>query len=455
MGMSVSSFISSNRHVPRLAFAPVPAKLPIKPDQQDKKTLRIDDFVSKSCPSLYQPYNPPRWMHNGHVQTAYCVAGDFTNVDKVVYHRKLLRMVDGGTLGLDFAPLHDEDVPDDAPIIVVTHGLTGGSHESYVRAILAPAVTPKSEGGLGFRAVVVNFRGCAGVPITSPQLYSAGHTEDYRAAVLYVRTRYPKAPLLGIGFSLGANVITRYVAEEGDKCRLVSAVALGCPWDLRQNSTWLESSWFNREIYSKAMGRNLQSVLRRNRAALAQFEDHPIAAALDEMLNMSSPYMFEFDNTITKLIGGSAPHFPFKTHRDYYAWARSDNVIQNIRIPFLALQSSDDPIVPYSPPDCAGNGWVVLGWTRRGGHLGWFEYDSGGQLRRWVRKPVLEWFKAIIDLTDLDEGGNIRGRTTKPFGMANGFLREEGKEPFGIQEVAGYDGKVVGIEGDGGLLAGL
>ena len=122
-----------------------------------------------------------------------------------------------------------------------------GSHESYVRAVLAPAITPKSEGGLGFRAVVVNFRGCksvylyhvtchqiptystgAGVPITSPQLYSAGHTEDYRAAILYVRARYPKAPLLGIGFSLGANVITRYVAEEGDGCRLVSAVALGC-----------------------------------------------------------------------------------------------------------------------------------------------------------------------------------------------------------------------------------
>ena len=68
----------------------------------------------------------------------------------------------------------------------------------------------------------------AGVPITSPQLYSAGHTEDYRVAMLYVKEKYPKAPLLGIGFSLGANVITRYVAEEGDKCRLVSAIALGC-----------------------------------------------------------------------------------------------------------------------------------------------------------------------------------------------------------------------------------
>ena len=215
------------------------------------------------------------------------------------------------------------------------------------------------------------------------------------------------------------------------------------------------SSWFNREVYSKAMGRNLQSVLRRHGEALGKFEDHPIAGVLDETLGMSKLYMFEFDNTITRLVGGSAPHFPFRTHRDYYAWARSDNVIQDIRIPFLGLQSSDDPIVPHSPPDCAGNGWVVLAWTRRGGHLGWFEYDSEGQLRRWVRKPVLEWFKAIIDTTDLDEDGNIRGRVTKPFGVVDGFLREAGKEQFGVQEIAGCDEEIVGTTSGGGLMAGL
>ena len=224
---------------------------------------------------------------------------------------------------------------------------------------------------------------------------------------------------------------------------------------IAHNECRLESNWFNREVYSKAMGRNLQSVLRRHGEALAKFEDHPIAAVLDETLGMSSLYMFEFDNAITKLVGGSAPHFPFKTHRDYYAWARSDNVIQNIRIPFLGLQSSDDPIIPHSPPDCAGNGWVVLGWTRRGGHLGWFEYDSDGQLRRWIRKPVLEWFQAIIDLTDLDDDGSIRGRVTKPFGVVDGFLREEGREQFGVREIPGRDGEVVGAEGEGGLLAGL
>jgi len=98
---------------------------------------------------------------------------------------------------------------------------------------------------------------------------------------------------------------------------------------------------------------------------------------------------------------------------------------------------------------------VVLAWTRRGGHLGWFEYDSDGRLRRWIRKPVLEWFKAVIELTDLDEDGNVRGRVLNPFGMVDGFLREEGKEQFGVREIAGGDGEVIGIESEGGLLAGL
>jgi uncharacterized protein len=68
----------------------------------------------------------------------------------------------------------------------------------------------------------------AGVPVTSPQLYSAGHTDDLRQALIYITKRYPRAPLLGIGFSLGANVLTRYIAEEGENSRLVAGCALAC-----------------------------------------------------------------------------------------------------------------------------------------------------------------------------------------------------------------------------------
>lgn len=66
------------------------------------------------------------------------------------------------------------------------------------------------------------------MPITSQQLYSAGHTDDIRLALMYISNLYPKAPLLGLGFSLGSNVMTRYIAEEGEKSRLVAGCALAC-----------------------------------------------------------------------------------------------------------------------------------------------------------------------------------------------------------------------------------
>ena len=64
------------------------------------------------------------------------------------------------------------------------------------------------------------------MPLTSPQFYGFSDTDDFRQAMLYIAQLYPHAPLLGLGFSLGANILTRYVAEEGESCRLVSACAL-------------------------------------------------------------------------------------------------------------------------------------------------------------------------------------------------------------------------------------
>lgn len=141
-----------------------------------------------------------------------------------------------------------------------------GSYEAYIRAVLVPACTPVEEGGLGYRAVIVNFRGCksrnmfsdpllmsntgAGVPITSPQLYSAGTTDDLRQALLYIATLHPTAPLLGLGFSLGANILTRYLAEEGNESRLNS----GC--GLASVSYFLLPSWdfFSLRDFAKAVG---------------------------------------------------------------------------------------------------------------------------------------------------------------------------------------------------------
>lgn len=441
--------------VPRLYFGPTVATVAVRkstrPDDTEKVSLR--EVVERRCPSLHDVFRPAWWLPTGHLQTLYCVIGDFSRVDKVDYERKLLRTVDGGTIGLDFTPNGSQPhIKKDTPVVVVLHGLTGGSHESYVRAILAPACAPPEQGGLGYRAVVVNFRGCAGVPLTTPQLYSAGHTDDIRTALLYIASKYPDAPLLGIGFSLGANVLTRYLAQEGDRSRLSAACILGCPWDLLANSNRLASTWWGRELYSKGMGSNLKALLRRH---LDTFEAHPeaeVSKYVPDLLKQAGTKLYQFDNTITRVAGGSSPPFPFPSAEDYYIWASSHHALSDVRVPLLALNADDDPIVTvlpvYEEPE-RFSPWIVFGVTKGGGHLGWFEEGSRpGQPRRWYRRPVIEWLKAMGEDIVLPE------RHPKPLREKDGWIMEEGREDIGCRvDVEGA--KIIGAEGEGGLLSGL
>ena len=68
----------------------------------------------------------------------------------------------------------------------------------------------------------------AGVPLTSPRFFSAAASDDLKCAALYVHSLFPRAKMIGIGFSLGANVLTRYLGEEGERSLLSSGCAIAC-----------------------------------------------------------------------------------------------------------------------------------------------------------------------------------------------------------------------------------
>lgn len=86
-------------------------------------------------------------------------------------------------------------------MVVVLHGLSGGSHEIYLRHVLKPLAEA------GWEGCVVNSRGCAGSGITTGLLYNARATWDVRQVVEWLRERFPNRPLFGVGFSLGANIL--------------------------------------------------------------------------------------------------------------------------------------------------------------------------------------------------------------------------------------------------------
>lgn len=92
---------------------------------------------------------------------------------------------------------------DSKPMLVVLHGMNGGSGEAYLRRSLMPFIN----GGEEWEACVVNSRGCAGSQLGNGILYNARSTWDLRQVVEWLQQKFPNRPLFALGFSMGANML--------------------------------------------------------------------------------------------------------------------------------------------------------------------------------------------------------------------------------------------------------
>ncbi len=141
----------------------------------------IAEKILNRCSALRQPFHPTLWATNAHVQSAVGVLRTLSA--RGSYRRQRVLTSDGGTLALDW--WCGADLPGyaamDAPIVLLIHGINGGSHEGYVKwACVAAAAR-------GWRPVVLNMRGCNGLPLTSPRGYTAINTPDVHVAIHSIR----------------------------------------------------------------------------------------------------------------------------------------------------------------------------------------------------------------------------------------------------------------------------
>ncbi|KAK6905284.1 anon-23da protein [Kwoniella mangroviensis CBS 8886] len=418
--MGIANYV---RHIVQI-IPSKPATISLREIGGAKPEVRVDRWIKDNVESLKGVFKPAWWAPNGHLQTFFTVLGDFTKVDKVHYVRTYLRLPDGGTIGIDTTPVNHQPLSADTPTIVVCHGLTGGSHESYVRNVLSWVARPKDQGGMGARAAVVNFRGCAGVPVTSPQMYSAGTTMDLAIALHHLRHKYPSSPLFSIGFSLGASVLSRYLGEAGESSLLSAGIILGCPWDLTLMSHKLDHDWFHSRVYSSALGQNVLKLFFKAYDAnppIFDADDSPVKEFMDELKvqknNMGShTRLRKVDDLMVCKIGGprNIGVWPFKDAEEYYQWASPKRLISRVRVPLLAINAFDDPVVDCTAlplEELKSSTHVVTAITGSGGHLGWFDgpfplWSPTKSKHRWVLKPVSEFLTATA--RDLDVvGGNI------------------------------------------------
>ncbi|KAK5137031.1 hypothetical protein LTR08_001040 [Meristemomyces frigidus] len=307
---------------------------------------------------------------------------------------------------------------DEKPLIIALHGLSGGSYEVYLRHVLAPLIAQASEhAGLGlsggeWEALVVNSRGCAGSKITNSILYNARATWDVRQVVKWCRKQWPNRPIFGIGFSLGANILTNYIAEEGDQCLLNAAVIVSNPWRLEISSALLLHTWVGREVYSKAMGTSMRALFQTHR------DEVVVNKNISEERIMAAKYLHDFDREYQCATWG------YPTEGAYYRDASSADSVLAVRIPTLVLHAKDDPIafdeaVPYH--EIRQNPWVVLCTTSGGGHLSWFELGGG----RWHAKPATGFLNAMAREVDFEK---VEAPELKTYGPAGGH-----KTPFAFE----------------------
>jgi predicted alpha/beta-fold hydrolase len=96
------------------------------------------------------------------------------------------------------------------------------------------------------------------------QFYSASFTEDLRQVVKHVGTSFPTSRLYAAGWSLGANILVRYLGQEGEHCPLSGAVSLCNPFDLVAADKDFHKGFNN--LYDKALARGLRKNIKKHAA---------------------------------------------------------------------------------------------------------------------------------------------------------------------------------------------
>jgi hypothetical protein len=245
------------------------------------------------------------------------------------------------------------------PLVLLLHGLTGDQDSSYVR------VTARELLIAGYPVLRLNWRGAGPTLGKTRHFYHAGRTEDLFAVIGSMSGALASNGLVAIGYSLGANVLLKYLAERGSLSHLRAAIAISPPIDLHAAQQRLAMSR-NRRYHAY--------LLRRMR------QERPCPEDVSSIL--------DFDNRVV------APANGFHDAMDYYSQCSSGPQLDGIRSPTLIIHAADDPWIPSRAfRDIAWSQFktvrLLMPWS--GGHVG---FHALGLKRPWHDEVALRFLAA-------------------------------------------------------------
>ncbi|ERO63040.1 hydrolase [Pseudomonas piscis] len=328
------------------------------------------------------PDSPDRFipafgLGNPHLQTLW---GPLWRPATALQHqRERLWLDDGDFLDLDWHGPHSAE----APLVLVLHGLTGSSSSHYV-AGLQQALASQ-----GWASAALNWRGCSGEPNLLPRSYHSGASEDLAAAIAHLRAKRPQAPLYAVGYSLGGNVLLKYLGETGSASFLQGATAVSVPFRLDQCADRIGQG-FSR-IYQAHFMREMLAYIKDKQRQFQHDGRHEGLATLAQLGPLTRMRTFwDFDGRVT------APLHGFADAQDYYRRASSRYFLGEIRTPTLIIQAADDPFVfPHSLPEASElSASTRFELQAKGGHVGFVD----GTLKQpgyYLERRIPQWLAGL------------------------------------------------------------
>ncbi|MBA1243162.1 hydrolase [Pseudomonas japonica] len=322
-------------------------------------------------------FRPARGLGNPHLQTLWGPL--WRKQPPLDRTRERLWLADGDFIDVDWHGPHRAD----APLVMVLHGLTGSSQSPYVLGL------QRALAAQGWASVALNWRGCSGEPNLLPRSYHSGATEDLAEVVQLVQARRPLAPLYAVGYSLGGNILLKYLGETGSACPLRAGAAVSVPFRLDQCADRIGLGFS--KIYQAHFMREMLGYLKHKRQRFEQEGHVQHIEALSALGPLDGIRTFwDFDGRIT------APLHGFNGAQDYYRQASSRYYLKQIQRPCLLIQAEDDPFVfPHSLPSADE---LAPGTTferhAAGGHVGFVS----GSLRRpeyYLERRIPQWLSSL------------------------------------------------------------
>jgi predicted alpha/beta-fold hydrolase len=272
-----------------------------------------------------------------------------------------------GTLGLSGRLARGEGSD---TIVVIVHGL-GGSATSYYARKAAVATAHA-----GLDSLRLNLRGA---DRAGRDYYHAGLTEDL-AAALRSKALEGYDNILLLAYSLGGNMMLRYLADEPDP-RVRAAAAVCSPIDLKQGARAIDRP--RGVFYRHHVLNGLKEIYR----SVAEHREVPVPVREASRIDTIELW----DERII------APRHGFEGAEDYWAKTSACNVLGEIRTPTLFIAAERDPMVLIDNV----RPWLQNATTLRrivtshGGHVGFPQkVDLGLGSGGTVEDQIIQWMLA-------------------------------------------------------------